>query len=58
MRISSGIYTVIVDFKTSTAASGAIAEGSKAPCYYILNAVIFLMTRVRIKGRPIYFYTL
>ena len=26
--------------------------------YYILYAVIFLMARVRIKGRPIYFYTL
>ena len=30
--------------------------GSKAPSfYYILNAVIFFMARVRIKGRPIYF---
>ena len=50
MCISSGIYTVIVELKTSTAASWTIAVGSKAPCYYILNAVILLMVRVQIKG--------
>ena len=51
----------IVEFKSTTAASGTIALRSKAPSfYYILNAVIFLMARVRVRiqGRPIYFYTL
>ena len=31
-------------------------DGHRTPSfYYMLNAVIFLMARVRIKGRPIYF---
>ena len=57
LYISARVF--IVEFKTVTAASGTIA-------LWVLSAVFLLhtkcsnifMARVRIKGRPIYFYTL
>ena len=52
MCIGSGIYYIIVEFKTTTAASGTIALGSKAPSFsYILNAVIFFMARPGFESR-------
>ena len=45
-------WVFIVEFKTTTAASGTIALGSKAPSFsYILNAVIFLMARPGFESR-------
>ena len=52
MCFSLSIYTNVVEFTTSTAASGTVALGSKAPSFsYILNAVIFFMARPGFESR-------